>query len=79
MSRGGGWLDPQHVKIAVFKFFKLRLEISTISSIQNTIQASMARVYEQRKVMHATCKKVKGWDWSVQTQLETQMFLAWFR
>ena len=39
-------------------FFKLRLEINTISSIHNTIQASMQRVYEQRKVMHATCKKV---------------------
>ena len=24
-------------------------------------------------------KKVKGWDWNVQTQLETRTFLAWFR
>ena len=36
----------------------------------------MQRVYNQRKVNHATCKKVKGWDWSVQTQLETQMFFG---
>ena len=26
----------------------------------NTYQASMQRVYEQRKVKHATCKNVKG-------------------
>ena len=30
------------------------------SSNLNTIQASMQRVYEQRKVKHATCKNVKG-------------------
>ena len=75
----GGLLDPLQVKVAVFKFFKLRLEISTISNIHNTFQASMAIVYEQRKVKHAICKNVKGWDWSVQTQLETRRFLAWFR
>ena len=39
----------------------------------------MARVYEQRKVKHASCKNVKGWDWSVQTQLETRRFFPWFR
>ena len=69
----GGWLDPQQVKIEVSKFFKLRWEISTISNI-HTFQAIMARVYEHRKEKHATCQKVKGWDWSVQTQLETRMF-----
>ena len=39
----------------------------------------MQRVYEHRKAKHATCKKVRGWVWSVQTQLETQRFLAWFQ
>ena len=29
-------------------------------NIHNTYQASMQRVYEQRKVKHATCKNVKG-------------------
>ena len=39
----------------------------------------MQRVYGQRKLKHATCKKVKGRVWRIQTQLETRMFLAWFR
>ena len=29
-------------------------------NIHNTYQASMQRVYEHRKVKHATCKNVKG-------------------
>ena len=29
-------------------------------NIHNIEQASMQRVYEQRKVKHATCKNVKG-------------------
>ena len=29
-------------------------------NIHNIQQASMQRVYEQRKVKHATCKNVKG-------------------
>ena len=29
-------------------------------NIHNTSQASMQRVYEQRKVKHATCKNVNG-------------------
>ena len=33
----------------------------------------MQRVYEQRKVKHATCKNVKGRVWRIQTQLETQI------
>ena len=37
------------------------------------------RVYEQRKVKYATCKNVKGRVWRIQTQLETRMFLSWFR
>ena len=45
----------------------------------NTFQASMQRVYEQRKVQHATCKNVKGRVWRIQTQLETRMFFPWFR
>ena len=46
----------------------------------NTYQASMQRVYEQRKVKHATCKNLKGWDWSVQTQFgDTEIFETWFR
>ena len=49
------------------------------SSNLKTIQASMQRVYEQRKVKHETCKNVKGRVWRIQTQLETRMFLAWFR
>ena len=39
----------------------------------------MQRVYEQRKVKHATCKNVKGRVWRIQTQLETRIFLSWFR
>ena len=66
-------------KVAVFKFFKLKWSFITSSNIHNTYQASMIRVNEQRKVNHASCKNVKGWDWSVQTQLETRRFLAWFR
>jgi hypothetical protein len=62
-----GGLDPQQVKVAILKFFKLRWSFSTSLNIHNTYQASMARVYEQWKVKHATCKNVKGWDWSVQT------------
>ena len=30
------------------------------------------------KIKHANCKKLNGWDWSVQTQLETRRYLAWF-
>ena len=68
------------IKIYHFPNFSswLILTMMAKSSNLNTIQASMQRVYEQQKVKHATCKKVKGWDWSMQTQLETQMFLAWF-
>ena len=64
----GGGLDPQQVKVAVYKFFKLRWSFSISLSIHNTFQASMARVYAVERVKHASCKKVKGWDWSVQTQ-----------
>ena len=40
----------------------------------------MQRVYEQRKVKHATCKNVEGWDWSVQMQFgDTEIFETWFR
>ena len=39
----------------------------TSFNIHNTYLASMQRVYEQRKVKHATRKKVNGWEWSVQT------------
>ena len=63
-------------KVAVFNFFKLKWSFSTSSNIHNTYQASKIRVYEQRNVNHASCKNVKGWDWSVQTQLETRMFLS---
>ena len=49
-------------KVAVFKFFKLKWSFSTSSNIHNTYQASMTRVYEQRKVNHASYKNVKGWD-----------------
>ena len=64
----GGWLDHQQVKVAIFKFFKLRWSFSTSLSIHNTFQASMARVWVVERLKHANCKKVKGWDWSVQTQ-----------
>ena len=70
----GGWLYPQQRKVEDFNFFKLRWSFSTSLNIHNTFQARMARVYEQRKVKHATCKKVKGWDWSMQTQLKTRRF-----
>ena len=49
-------------KVAVFNFFKLKWSFGTSLSIHNTYQASMTRVYEQRKVNHASCKNVKGWD-----------------
>ena len=55
-----GLLDPQQVKVAVFNFFKLRWSISTCLNIHNTNQASMTRVYGQRKVKHATLQECKG-------------------
>ena len=70
----GGWIDYKQEKVAVFNFFKLRWSFSTCLNIHHTYQASMTRVYEQRKVRHANCKNVEGWDWSVQTQLETWRF-----
>src|SRR3954464_13057908 len=63
-------------KVAVFKFFKLKWSFSTSSNILIIIQESMQRVYEQRKVNHASWKNVKEWDLSVQTQLETRRFLS---
>ena len=65
--RGGGGvrLDPQQIKVAIFKLFKLRWSFSTSLSIHNTFQPI---VYAAERVKHANCKKVKGWDWSVQTQ-----------
>ena len=36
------------------------MEIRHKVNIHNTYQASMQRVYEQRKVKHAICKKVRG-------------------
>ena len=45
----------------------------------NTYQASMQRVYEQRKVKHATCKNVKGRVWRIQMQFgDTVIFEPWF-
>ena len=69
------------IKIYPFPNFSSWQILATLdkSSNLNTIQVSMQRVYEQRKVKHATCKNVKGWDWSVQMQLEARMFLSWFR
>ena len=58
----------------------LKWSFSTSLSIHNTYQASMQTVYEQRKVKHATCKNVKGWDWSVQMQFgDIDVFETWFR
>ena len=45
------------------------------SSNLNTIQASMQRVYEQRKVKHATCKNVKGRVWSANAIGDTDVFV----
>ena len=64
---GGGVNRLLVRKVAVFNFFKLKWSFSTSSHIHNTYQATMIRVYEQRKVNHPSCKNVKRWDWSVQT------------
>ena len=47
-------------KVAVFNFFKLRWRFSTCLNIHNTYQASMTRVYGQRKVKHAILQECKG-------------------
>ena len=47
-------------KVAVFKFFKLKWSFITSSNIHNTYQASMTRVYGQRKVKHAILQECKG-------------------
>ena len=81
MSRGGVIRLLDQIKTYPFPNFSSWQILATLdkSSNLNTIQASMQRVYEQRKVKHATCKNVKGRVWRIQTQLETRMFLAWFR
>ena len=48
------------------------------SSNHNTIQASMQRVYEQWKVIHATGKKVNGRSLEGANIMLTRRFLAWF-
>ena len=66
-------------KVAIFNLFRFEWSFRHNFNMHNTYQASMQRVYEQRKVKHATCKNVKGRVWKDQTQLETRMFLSWFR
>src|SRR3954469_1098367 len=55
------------IKIYRFPNFSSWQILATLdkSSNLNTIQASMQRVYEQRKVKHATCKNVKGRVWRI--------------
>ena len=77
MSRGGGAIRPSTKKSSSFEILQVKVEFSTSLNIHNTFQASMARVYEQRKVKHASCKNVKRWDWSVQMQFgDTEIFLS---
>ena len=53
-------IRPSTKKSSSFEILKVKVEFSTCLNIHNTYQASMTRVYEQRKVKHATCKNVKG-------------------
>ena len=63
------------IKVVVFYFFKLKWSFSTSSHIHNTYQASMIRVYEQRKVKHASCKNVKGWNFGgSKRNVDTEIF-----
>ena len=81
MSRGGGVIRLlDQIKTYPFPNFSLWQILANLQECNlNTIQASMQRVSEQRKVKHATCKNVNGRVWRIQKQLETLMFLSWFR
>ena len=81
MSRGGVIRLLDQIRIYHFPNFSLWQILAILAQVKQSSHNSSKHAKEdmQQKVKHATCKNVKGRVWRIQTQLETRMFLSWFR